>query len=58
MFENTWINRSDYARVLNMRRYSYDDILIIVTNSIILEFLHAQFVHPVFCYSFVFFNTS
>ena len=27
-------------------RYSYNDIIIIITNVIILEFLSARFVHP------------
>ena len=34
-----------YARVLNMLQYSYNNIIIIVTNVIILEFLSARFVH-------------
>ena len=29
--ENAWINLSDYARVLNMAWYSYNNIIIIVT---------------------------
>ena len=29
-----------------MPRYSYNNIIIIVTNVFILEFLSAQFVHP------------
>ena len=37
---------SGYARVLDMLRQSYDHIIIIVTNVIILEFLSAQCVHP------------
>ena len=41
--QNAWINCSDYARVLNIPRYSYNNIIIIVT---LLEFLSAQFVHP------------
>ena len=41
--EYAGINCSDYARVLNMPRYSYN--IIIVTN-VTLEFLSAQFVHP------------
>ena len=43
--ENPWINCSDYARVLNMPQYSYNNI-IIVTNVIMLEFLSARFTHP------------
>ena len=35
-----------YARVLNMPLYSYNNIISIVTNNIILEFLSAQFIHP------------
>ena len=44
MPENARINCSDYARVLNMLQYSYNNI--IVTNVVILEFLSALFVHP------------
>ena len=44
MPENARINCSDYARVLNMPQYSYNNI--IVTNVAILEFLSARFVHP------------
>ena len=47
MPENTLINYFDYARVLNMPRYSYNNI-VIVTNVIMLEFLYARFVHPGF----------
>ena len=43
--EHAWINCSVYAMVLNMRQYSYNNIIIIVTNVIILEFLAASFVH-------------
>ena len=35
-----------YVRVLNMLRYSYDNIIVIVTNVVILEFFSAPFVHP------------
>ena len=45
MSEHSWLNCSDYARVLNMPRYSYNNI-ITVTNVIILEFLSTRFVHP------------
>ena len=31
---------------LNMPQYSYNTVIIIVTNIIILEFLSARFVHP------------
>ena len=44
MPENAWINYSNYARVLSMLWYSYNNI--IVTNVIMLEFLYAQFIHP------------
>ena len=45
--ENAWINLSDYARVLDMAWYSYNNIIIIiVTNAIILEFLSARFGYP------------
>ena len=43
MPENTWINFSDYARVLNMPEYIYNNIIIIVGNVIILEFLSTRF---------------
>ena len=35
-----------HPRVLNVLRYSYNDIIIIVTKVIVLEFLSARFVHP------------
>ena len=35
-----------HARVLNRPRYNYNNIIIIVTNVIMLEFLSARFVHP------------
>ena len=35
-----------YARLLNMPPYSYNDIIIIAINAIIIEFWSAQFVHP------------
>ena len=44
--ENFWISFSDCAIVLIMPRYGYNNIIIIVTNVIILEFLSAWFVHP------------
>ena len=46
MSENAWINCSDYASSLNMPRYSYNNIIITVTNVIISEFLFARFEHP------------
>ena len=42
---NTWINCSDYARILIMLRYNYNNHIIIVANAIILEFLSPQFVY-------------
>ena len=48
MAESAWINSSDYTGVLNMLWYSYNNIVIIVTNVIILEFLSAWFVHSGF----------
>ena len=45
MPENAWKNCSDYATVLNMPWYSYNNI-IIVTKVTMLAFLSAQFVHP------------
>ena len=45
--KNAWINCSDYAIFLNMRQYSYNNIINIVTNVIMLEFSSAQFIHPV-----------
>ena len=44
ILENAWINCSDY--VLNMPRYSYKKIIIIITNVVKLEFFSARFVHP------------
>ena len=38
--EYAWINCFDYARVLNMLQYSYDNIIILAAI-IILEFLSA-----------------
>ena len=49
---NAWKNSFDYAKILNMLQYSYNNIIIIiiiiiiVTNAIILEFLSARFLHP------------
>ena len=40
------MNCSDYATVLNVPRYSYNNIIIITTNVIILELMSARFVHP------------
>ena len=45
MPEHAWINCYEYAKVLNMPRYSYNNIMVIVTI-ILLEFLSAQFIHP------------
>ena len=45
MPENAWLNCSYYVRVLNIPRYSHNNIIIIATNVIILEFLSARFVH-------------
>ena len=36
MFENVWIDRSDYTKVLNMRWCSCDNTIIIVINGITL----------------------
>ena len=35
--------------------YNNINIIIIVTNVNILEFLSARFIHPSFCYHFIFF---
>ena len=40
------LNCFDYAKVVNMPQYSYNNIIIIATNLIILEFLSTRFVHP------------
>ena len=45
MPENTLINCSVYARVLNVPLYSYNNITIVI-NVTILTFLSAGFVHP------------
>ena len=39
------MNSFDYGRVLNMSRYKYNNVIIIV-NVIILEFLSARFIRP------------
>ena len=49
---------SQYARILHMPQYSYNNIIIIVTNVIILEFLSARFVHPGTLQLNTFFNTT
>ena len=36
---------SDYASVLNMPEYNYNNIIIIVTCVIMLELLSARFIH-------------
>ena len=36
----------EYTRVLNMLQYSYNNMIIIITNVIILDFLFYRFVHP------------
>ena len=41
-----------------MLRYSYNNIVINVTNVIILEFLSAPFYIQPLCYRFTFFNMS
>ena len=44
MRENASLNRSDYVRVLSMLPYIYINIIIIVTNVMMLEFLSAWFI--------------
>ena len=39
--EYAWINCFDYARVLSIPWYGYNNIIIFVTNVVILEFLSA-----------------
>ena len=39
--ENAKINCSEYAKILNMPQYNNKNIVIIVTNVIVLEFLPA-----------------
>ena len=39
------ISGFEYTTVLNMPRYGYNNVIIIVTNVIILEFLSAVFVY-------------
>ena len=41
-----YVSGIKFASVLNMSRNSYNNIIIIVTNVNILEFLSAWFVHP------------
>ena len=43
---------------LNMPQYSYNNITIIVINTITLEFLPAWFVQPGALLPFIFFKTS
>ena len=45
MPENAWIDYFEYdnARVLNLPRHGYNNIIIIATNVIILEILSARF---------------
>ena len=45
--ENAEINCSEYAKILNMPQYNNKNIVIIVTNVIVLEFLPAWFIHIV-----------
>ena len=54
MPENAWINCSDFPRVFNMPQYNYN-IIIIVTNVFILQFLSSQFVYPDSLLPFYFF---
>ena len=42
MPENARINCSDYAKVLNMPGYNNNNIMIIVTNVIMFEFLSSR----------------
>ena len=46
--------------VFNIQHYSYNNIIIVVTNVIILELLSARFVHPGYLQLNIlsFFNTS
>ena len=46
MPENAWINCVDNASVLNVLQDSCNNIIIIVTNVIILEFVSARMVRP------------
>ena len=49
-----------YAMVFNIQHFSYNNIIIVVTNVIILELLSARFVHPGYLQLNIlsFFNTS
>ena len=52
----TWLNIAEYpwiclempafARILSIPQYSYNNIITIVTNVVMLEFLSARFIHP------------
>ena len=54
-----WIDCSNYARVLSMMWYSYNNAIIIVANVIVFEFLSARFGRPDSLLSFYLrFNTS
>ena len=52
---NAWINCSDYARVLSMPRYSYNNIFIIVANVVILNSCLRDLYTQSLCYRFIFF---
>ena len=56
----TSLNMSErgYAKVLNLPRYRYSNIFIIVTNVIMLESLSAQFLHAGAPLSFYLFLTQ
>ena len=43
-----YVSGIKYAEVLNMPWYSYNNIIIIVTKIVILEFLPARFIHSGF----------
>ena len=47
IFEFVLLNVSEHFGVLNMRRYSYNNIIIIVANIIMLAFLSVWFIYPV-----------
>ena len=58
IFENAWINCSDYTRVFNILQYTCNNVIIVLINVIILEFFSAQFEYPGALLSFYLFLTQ
>ena len=56
MPENAWINCPDYARVLNMPQYSYNNIIIVNNNCNIINSCLLDLYIQTLCYHFIFFQ--